>query len=57
MRVPAVGPEEEQSVEQRLDVGHVGHPLRKDSEDATVLLIKYNNNQLMVTTQDYTYLK
>lgn len=38
MRVPAVGPEEEQPVEQRLDVGDVGFPFWKDPEDAAVLL-------------------
>lgn len=38
MWVPAVGPEEEQPVEQGGDVGHVGLPLRKDPEDAAVRL-------------------
>lgn len=46
MRVPAVGPEEEQPVEQRLDVGHVGLPLWKDPEDAAVLLINNNNTKI-----------
>ena len=53
MRVPAVGPEEEQPVEQWLDFGHVGFPFRKDPEDAAVLLINNNNNnnsQLTPTT-------
>lgn len=44
MWVPAVRPEEEQPVEQRVDVGHVGLPFRKDPEDAAVLLIIANNN-------------
>lgn len=53
MGVPAVGPEEEQPVEQRADVGHVGPPLGKDPEDAAVLLIKSDNNdQLSVTSQE-----
>lgn len=53
MRVPAVGPEEEQPVEQRVDVGHVGLPLRKDPEDAAVLLINNNNkDQMIVTSQE-----
>lgn len=38
MWVPAVGPEEEQPVEQRLDVDHIGFPLWKDPEDAAVVL-------------------
>lgn len=37
--VPAVGPEEEQPVEQRLDVGHVGLPLGEDGEDAALRLL------------------
>lgn len=52
--VPAVGPEEEQPVEQWGDVGHVGLPLRKDPEDAAVLLINWSDNkdQLTVTSQE-----
>lgn len=49
--VPAVGPEEEQPVEQRLDVGHVGFPLGKDPEDAAVLL-NNNKDQLMSVTDE-----
>lgn len=37
--VPAVGPEEQQPVEQRLDVGHVGLPLGEDGEDAALRLV------------------
>lgn len=51
MWVPAVGPEEEQPVEQRLDVGQVGFPLRKDPEDAAVLL-NNNKDQLMSVTDE-----
>lgn len=47
VRVPAVGPEEEQPVKQRRDVGHVRLPLWKDPEDAAVLLI---NNAAMSET-------
>lgn len=44
MWVPAVGPEEEQPVEQWLDVSHVGLPFRKDPENAAMLLINDNND-------------
>lgn len=44
MWVPAVGPEEEQPVEQRLDVDHEGFPLWKDPEGAAVLLINNTND-------------
>ena len=39
VRVPAVGPEEEQPVEERRDVGRVGAAVWEDPEDAAVLLI------------------
>lgn len=44
MWVPAVGPEEDQSVKQRFDVGNVRFSFREDPEDAAVLLI-HNNIQ------------
>lgn len=51
MRVPAVGPEEEETVEQRLDVGHIRLPRRKDPQDTAVLLIDNNGDQLIVPLQ------
>ncbi len=45
MWVPAVGPEEEEPVEQRLDVGNVGFPIWKDPEDSSVLLMNNNTNR------------
>lgn len=45
MWVPAVGPEEQQPVEQRVDVRHVVLPLGKDPEDSALLLIDSNNNR------------
>lgn len=46
MWVPAVGPKQEQPVEQRLDVGNVRFPLWKDPEDAPMLLINDNNTKI-----------
>lgn len=43
MWVPAVGPEEQQPVKQRVDVRRVGLPLGKDPEDSALLLIDSNN--------------
>lgn len=37
MGVPAVGPEQQQAVEQRFDVGHVRFSFGEDPEDSTVL--------------------
>lgn len=50
MRVPAVGPEEQQPVKQWHDISHVGFPFRKDPENASMNLMndKYSHQPLAV---------